>query len=74
MQSIDNQEYDRRPIEQMREEAVESTSLKGLISGIAEGCATLDVWQDCWRIRILDKPRRVRRGDALADQSQSPDQ
>lgn len=43
----------------MRNEAVETTSLKRFISGMAEGCAALDVWYDCWRIRILDKPRRV---------------
>ena len=36
--STGNEEYDRRPIEQMRNEAVETTSPKRLISGIAEGC------------------------------------
>ncbi len=57
--STDHQDYDRGSIEQMRNEAVETPSLKRLTSGIAEGCATLDVWYDCWRIRILDKPRGV---------------
>ena len=59
--STDHQDYDtsRGSIEQMRNEAVETTSLKRLTSGIAEGCATLDVCYDCWRIRILDKPRGV---------------
>ena len=59
MCSTDHHEHDRRSIEQMRNEAVEITSLKRLISGIAEGYATLDVWHDCWRIRILAKPREV---------------
>ena len=35
--STGNQEYGRRPIEQMRKEAVETTSPKRLISGVAEG-------------------------------------
>ena len=35
-----NPEYDRRPIEQMRNEAVETPSPKGLISGITEGSGT----------------------------------
>ena len=36
--STGNQEYGRRPIELMRKEAVETTSPKRLISGVAEGC------------------------------------
>ncbi len=43
----------------MRNKAVETTSLKRLISGTAEGCVTLGVWYDCWRIRILDKPHKM---------------
>ena len=35
---------------------------------------TLDVWSDCWRIRIPGEPKRSGRGGALADQSKSPNQ